>query len=193
MASQAVRALAEQVAAQGRLSVLLNNVGAMFDDRRVRPEGVEATFALNHLSAHLLTQRLLPSLLAGAPSRVVNVTFGSIRIGTRRFSAAEAPGGYHGVHASGRAKFASLVHTIDVAEQLRDTGISVYAADPGAAVTDMTTGTVRSSQIVTSWLRPLAARTAGIPVRQPATRHDRAKAGPRCSAPQRATRPLEGN
>ncbi|GHH39232.1 SDR family NAD(P)-dependent oxidoreductase [Lentzea cavernae] len=154
MSLRAVRALAEHVAAQGELSVLVNNVGAMFDDRRVNPEGVEATFALNHLSPYLLTQLLLPSLRAGAPSRVVNVTSGSVRIGARRFDAAETPGGYYGLHAYGRAKLANLVHTLDLAERLRDTGISVFAADPGGAVTDMTTGTMRSSQVVAPWLRP---------------------------------------
>ncbi|MCS7476923.1 SDR family NAD(P)-dependent oxidoreductase [Umezawaea endophytica] len=149
-----VRALAERVAAEGRVAVLVNNVGAMFDERRLSPEGVEATFALNHLSPYLLTELLLPSLRDGAPSRVVNVTSGSVRIGTRRFDAAEPPGGYYGLHVYGRAKLANLVHTLDLAERLRGTGVSVFAADPGGAVTDMTAGTMRSSQVVAPWLRP---------------------------------------
>ncbi|PRY41322.1 SDR family NAD(P)-dependent oxidoreductase [Umezawaea tangerina] len=149
-----VRALAGQVAAEGRLTVLVNNAGAMFDDRRVGPEGIEATFVLNHLAPYLLTELLLPSLRDGAPSRVVNITSGSVRIGARRFDAAEVPGGYYGLHAYGRAKLANLVHTLDLAERLRGTGVSVFAADPGGAVTDMTTGTMRSSRVVAPWLRP---------------------------------------
>ncbi|HWO60803.1 MAG TPA: SDR family NAD(P)-dependent oxidoreductase [Umezawaea sp.] len=149
-----VRALAERLAAEGRLTVLVNNVGAMFDDRRLGPEGIEATFALNHLSPYLLTELLLPSLRDGAPSRVVTVTSGSVRIGARRFDAAEVRGGYYGLHAYGRAKLANLVHTLDLAERLRGTGVSVFAADPGGAVTGMTAGTMRSSRVVAPWLRP---------------------------------------
>jgi NAD(P)-dependent dehydrogenase (short-subunit alcohol dehydrogenase family) len=149
-----VRALAEQLTTEGRLTVLVNNVGAMFDDRRLSPDGIEATFALNHLSPYLLTEQLLPRLRDGAPSRVVNVTSGSVRIGTRRFDAAEVPGSYYGLHAYGRAKLANLVYTLDLAKQLRGTGVSVFAADPGGAVTDMTAGTMRSSQVVAPWLRP---------------------------------------
>ncbi|MFD9701794.1 SDR family NAD(P)-dependent oxidoreductase [Lentzea sp. NPDC059081] len=149
-----VRALAGEVAAGGPVRVLVTNAGAMFDDRRLGPDGVEATFALNHLSPYLLTQLLLPRLREGAPARVVTVTSGSVRLGSRRFDAAEAPGGYHGLHVYGRAKLAHLVHTLDLAQRLRGTGVSVFAADPGGAVTDMTSGTMRSSRVVAPWLRP---------------------------------------
>ncbi|WP_306278317.1 SDR family NAD(P)-dependent oxidoreductase [Streptomyces malaysiensis] len=109
-----VRDLADRVVADGALSVLVNNVGAMFDDRRVTPDGIEASFALNHLSRYLLTELLLPALRAGAPSRVVNVTSGSVRIPTGRIDTAEQKGGYYGLHAYGRAKLANLAYTPDM-------------------------------------------------------------------------------
>ncbi|MFD4644453.1 SDR family NAD(P)-dependent oxidoreductase [Lentzea sp. NPDC058436] len=155
VSSASVRTVAGLLTAGGPVSVLVNNAGAMFDDRRLSPEGIEATFALNHLSPYLLTRLLLPSLRQGAPARIVNVTSGSVRIGARRFDAAEAPGGYYGLHAYGRAKVANLVHTLDLAERLRGNGVSVFAADPGGAVTDMTAGTMGSSRVVAPWLRPL--------------------------------------
>ncbi|MEV0352815.1 SDR family NAD(P)-dependent oxidoreductase [Nonomuraea sp. NPDC050680] len=158
----AVRALAAQLAAEGPLSVLINNVGAMFADRQQTTDQIEATFAVNHLSPYLLTELLLASLQAGGPSRIVNVTSGSIRTAKRTFAAVEPPGGYYGFHWYGRAKLANLAYTLDLAERLRGTGVSVFAADPGGAATDMTDGTMRSPKIVSPGLRllwPLVRRT----------------------------------
>nr|WP_324290849.1 SDR family NAD(P)-dependent oxidoreductase [Streptomyces sp. H27-S2] len=77
-----VRVLAERMAAEHEasgdsLAVLVNNVGAMFPDRR-ELGGVEASFVVNHLSPYLLTELLLPTLTAGSPSRIVNVTSGAV-------------------------------------------------------------------------------------------------------------------
>ncbi|MEO3853568.1 SDR family NAD(P)-dependent oxidoreductase [Acrocarpospora sp. B8E8] len=158
----AVRALAAQLAADGPLNVLVNNVGAMFADRQQTPDRIEATFAVNHLSPYLLTELLLEPLRAGSPSRIVNVTSGSVRVAKRTFDAVEPPGGYYGFHWYGRAKLANLAYTLDLAERLRGTGISVFAADPGGAATTMTNGTMRSPKIVSPALRllwPLVRRT----------------------------------
>src|SRR5512147_2445425 len=56
-----------------KLDVLVNNVGAMFGRRELTADGIEMTFALNHLSYYLLSRLLLPCLLAATPSRIVNV------------------------------------------------------------------------------------------------------------------------
>ncbi|GAA1013669.1 dehydrogenase [Acrocarpospora pleiomorpha] len=158
----AVRALAAQLSAEGPLHVLINNVGAMFADRQQTTDQIEATFAVNHLSPYLLTELLLEPLRAGSPSRIVNVTSGSVRVAKRTFDAVEPPGGYYGFHWYGRAKLANLAYTLDLAERLRGTGISVFAADPGGAATTMTNGTMRSPKIVSPALRllwPLVRRT----------------------------------
>ncbi|MET8825584.1 SDR family NAD(P)-dependent oxidoreductase [Streptomyces sp. NPDC004610] len=151
----AVRALAARVAADGPLSVLVNNVGAMFPERRETVDGIEASFAVNHLSPYLLTESLLPALRAGAPSRVVNVTSGAVVTARRVFDGAEPPGGYYGFHWYGRAKLAHLAHTLDLARRLDGTGIAVFAADPGGAATEMTDGTLRDPRIVSPGLRLL--------------------------------------
>ncbi|RIV34469.1 SDR family NAD(P)-dependent oxidoreductase [Micromonospora radicis] len=161
----AVRMLAGQLAAEHRasgepLSVLVNNVGAMFADRRDLA-GVEASFVVNHLSPYLLTE-LLPTLTASAPSRIVNVTSAAIVTAKRTFDAVEPPGGYYGFHWYGRAKLANLAYTLDLARRLDGTGVSVFAADPGGAATDMTNGTMTSPKIVSPGLRllwPLVRRT----------------------------------
>jgi NAD(P)-dependent dehydrogenase (short-subunit alcohol dehydrogenase family) len=157
-----VRGLAARLAAEGSLNVLVNNVGAMFADRQQTVDGIEASFAVNHLSPYLLTELLLEPLRAGGPSRIVNVTSGAVRAAKRSFDAVEPPGGYYGFHWYGRAKLANLAYTLDLAERLRGTGISVFAADPGGAATAMTDGTMRSPKIVSPGLRllwPLVRRT----------------------------------
>ncbi|WP_189967171.1 SDR family NAD(P)-dependent oxidoreductase [Streptomyces violascens] len=157
----AVRALADRIAAEGPLTVLVNNVGAMFPDRQDSVDGIEATFAVNHLSPYLLTELLLPALQDGAPSRIVNVTSGAIGVAKRVFDAVEPPGGYYGFHWYGRAKLANLTYTLDLADRLEGTGVSVFAADPGGAATDMTNGTMTDPRIVSPGLRviwPLVRR-----------------------------------
>jgi NAD(P)-dependent dehydrogenase (short-subunit alcohol dehydrogenase family) len=157
-----VRALAARLAGEGPLAVLVNNVGAMFPDRQQTVDGIEATFAVNHLSPYLLTELLLDPLRAGAPSRIVNVSSGAIRTAKRSFDAVEPPGGYYGFHWYGRAKLANLAYTVDLAERLRGSGVTVFAADPGGAATTMTNGTMRSPKIVSPPLRllwPLVRRT----------------------------------
>ncbi|MFJ2193527.1 SDR family NAD(P)-dependent oxidoreductase [Kitasatospora sp. NPDC087861] len=154
-----VRLLADRIAsdhaAAGEpLAVLVNNVGAMFADRQDR-DGVEASFVVNHLSPYLLTELLLPTLTTGAPSRIVNVTSGAIGVAKRVFDAVEPPGGYYGFHWYGRAKLANLAYTLDLASRLDGTGVSVFAADPGGAATDMTSGTLTDPKIVSPALRLL--------------------------------------
>ncbi|MCF3131148.1 SDR family NAD(P)-dependent oxidoreductase [Streptomyces olivochromogenes] len=156
-----VRALAARLATEGPLKVLVNNVGAMFAERQRTVDGIEASFAVNHLSPYLLTELLLDQLKSGEPSRIVNVSSGAIKVAKRTFDAVEPPGGYYGFHWYGRAKLANLAYTLDLAERLRGTGITVFAADPGGAATDMTNGTMTSPKIVSPGLRlmwPLVRR-----------------------------------
>jgi NAD(P)-dependent dehydrogenase (short-subunit alcohol dehydrogenase family) len=155
----AVRVLADRIAtdhaASGEpLTVLVNNVGAMFARRR-HLNGVEASFVVNHLSPYLLTELLLPTLTAGAPSRIVNVTSGSVGVAKRVFDTVEPPGGFYGFHWYGRAKLANLAYTLDLATRLDGTGVSVFAADPGGAATGMTDGTLLDPEIVSPGLRLL--------------------------------------
>ncbi len=154
-----VRALADRIAAEHAasgepLTVLVNNVGAMFPERQTL-DGIEASFLVNHLSPYLLTELLLPTLMAGAPSRIVNVTSSAVGLAKRAFDTVEPPGGYYGFHWYGRAKLANLAYTLDLATRLEGAGVSVFAADPGGAATDMTNGTLTDPKIVSPALRLL--------------------------------------
>ncbi|MFE2548138.1 SDR family NAD(P)-dependent oxidoreductase [Streptomyces sp. NPDC059355] len=133
---EGVRVLADRVAAEHAasgepLNVQVNNVGSMFADRRSLG-GVEASFVVNHLSPHLPTELLLPTLTAAAPSRIVNVTSAAVGVAKRVFDNVEPPGGYYGLHWHGRAKLANLACTLDLAARLDATGVSVFAADPAS-------------------------------------------------------------
>ncbi|GAB1818994.1 SDR family NAD(P)-dependent oxidoreductase [Herbidospora sp. RD11066] len=139
-----VRALAARLADDGPIDVLVNNVGAMFPDRTETADGIEASFAVNHLSPYLLTELLLDVVRGG---RIVNVTSGAVRAAKNVFDEVDPPGGYYGFHWYGRAKLAHLAYTLDLAGRLRGT-TAVFAADPGGAATPMTDGTMRSPRIV---------------------------------------------
>jgi NAD(P)-dependent dehydrogenase (short-subunit alcohol dehydrogenase family) len=162
-----VRTLADTITANGELELLINNVGAMFA-HRTDIDGVEASFVVNHLSPYLLTELLLPVITR----RIVNITSGAIVTAKKTFDAVEPPGGYYGFHWYGRAKLANLTYTLDLAQRLRGSRVSVLAADPGGADTDMTNGIGRHPGIVSPGLRllwPLVKRTFERNTSQPAS------------------------
>ncbi|MGP3936570.1 SDR family NAD(P)-dependent oxidoreductase [Nonomuraea sp. KM88] len=129
------RALADRLAAEGLLHLLVNNVGGMWTRRWEGADGIEASLMLNHLSPYVLTEALLDALKAGAPSRIVNVTSSAIMAAVPVFEEAEPPGPYYGMAATGRAKLAHLAYTMDLAERLDGQGTQVVAVDPGPAAT----------------------------------------------------------
>jgi NAD(P)-dependent dehydrogenase (short-subunit alcohol dehydrogenase family) len=142
LASRAdVRSLAERFAARhGRLDLLVNNAAGLYGERRETEDGVEATLALTHLSPALLTHLLLPLLRASAPARIVNVSAGAHRWARLRWDDLQSAGGYRGMDAYARAKLLNLLWTGELARRVRGTGITVVAADPGSAWTEMTAG-----------------------------------------------------
>jgi NAD(P)-dependent dehydrogenase (short-subunit alcohol dehydrogenase family) len=133
-ALEQVRKLGALLAEEGPLQLLVNNVGGMWSTRWETADGIEAGFALNHLSPVVLTRALLGALRAGAPSRIVEVTSSSITTavfdGTPTFDQVEQDGEYYGMAVTGRAKLAHLAHNQDLAEELRGSGVTVLAVDP---------------------------------------------------------------
>lgn len=120
-----------------RLHVLINNAGAIFLTRRETVDGIEMTFALNHLSYFLLTLLLLDELKASAPSRVVNVSSNG-HFGKRlNFDDLQSERGYKFMQVYGRSKLANLYFTFELARRLDGTGVTVNALHPGFVATDM--------------------------------------------------------
>src|SRR5436305_1749883 len=121
LSSQAeVRRLAREFSDRhARLDVLLNNAGAMYSKRRESVDGIEMTFALNHLAYFLLTNLLLDPLQEGAPARVVNVASEAHRWVSRfDFDDPQGRKKYGGLHAYGQSKFANILFTYELSRRL---------------------------------------------------------------------------
>lgn len=123
-----------------RIDVLVNNAGVYRAHRKLTPDGVEQTWAVNHLAYFLLTNRLLDRLKATAnahgEARVVNVGSEAYR-GARldlddpNFERET----YNGMQAYARSKLANLLFTFELARRLRGTGVTVNCVHPGMVAT----------------------------------------------------------
>jgi retinol dehydrogenase 12 len=114
-----------------RLDVLVNNAGAFFMARRESVDGIEMTFALNHLAYFLLTNLLLDVLVASAPARVVSVSSGAHYGGKLNFDDLESKPGYSGWKAYGQSKLANILFTQELARRLKGKGVTANSLHPG--------------------------------------------------------------
>jgi retinol dehydrogenase 14 len=122
--------------AHDRLHVLVNCAGAFHRGRRVTADGLELTFALNHLAYFLLTNLLLDLLVAGAPARVVNVTSGAQAMGRIRFEDLQGDLRYRGQAAYNQSKLANVLFTYELARRLEGTGVTANCVHPGVVRTN---------------------------------------------------------
>jgi NAD(P)-dependent dehydrogenase (short-subunit alcohol dehydrogenase family) len=143
LSSQAdIRRLAEEVKEQcPRLDVLVNNAGAMIAPRRESADGIEMTFALNHLGYFLLTNLLLDTLKASAPSRVVNVASDAHRmVSGINFDDIEGKKSYKPFRAYSQSKLANILFTRELARRLEGSGVTANCLHPGFVATNFTAG-----------------------------------------------------
>ncbi len=138
MSSQAeVRRLAVAVLdAYPRLDVLVNNVGGFWAHRHPTADGLEHTFALNHLASFLLTNLLLDRLKASAPARVVTVSSHVQAEGRIEFGDLQGARNYSGQSAYGQSKLANVMFTNELARRLEGTGVTATSLHPGFVRTD---------------------------------------------------------
>ncbi|HSN75825.1 MAG TPA: SDR family NAD(P)-dependent oxidoreductase, partial [Anaerolineae bacterium] len=129
------RLAAEFQARYQRLDVLVNNAGAFFMRRQETVDGLEMTFALNHLSYFLLTTLLLDTLKASAPARVVNVSSGAESGAQVDWDDLQLTSKYRGFEAYALSKRFNLYFTYELARRLAGTGVTVNALHPGAVAT----------------------------------------------------------
>lgn len=137
LSSQAeVRRLAAEFKAKyDRLHVLINNAGALYTERQETADGIELTFALNHLAYFLLTTLLLDTLKASAPARIINVSSDAHRLGTMDWADLEGKRKYGGWRIYGRSKLANILFTRELARRLVGTGVTANALHPGVVST----------------------------------------------------------
>ena len=113
------------------IDVLLNNAGAVFSDRRVTAEGLERTFALNHMSYFILTARLLDRLMAAPAARIVSTASHAHRSASLDFDDLQGAKHFNGLRAYQRSKLANILFTRELARRLAGTGVSANCLHPG--------------------------------------------------------------
>jgi len=129
----AVRDLARRVRERhDRLDLLINNAGTWQGERRLTGEGIEVTFAVNHLAPFLLTNCLVPLLRGSAPARVVTVSSGLHRNADLDLETVVERPDYDGRAAYADSKLANVLFTYELADRLDGAGVSAFAVHPGA-------------------------------------------------------------
>lgn len=162
LSSQAsIRSLARDVAGNApSLDVLLNNAGAIFPKRTLSVDGIEMTFALNHLGYFLLTHLLLDVMRAAQGARVVNVASAAHSGARLDFDDLQGERSYSGWGAYGRSKLANIYFTFELAKRLKVDGITANCLHPGFVASNF----AGEAQGLLGWGMAMAKRVAAISV-----------------------------
>jgi retinol dehydrogenase-14 len=132
---QAIRTLADDLRRRfSRIDVLINNAGGMFAERALTADGIERTFATNHLGPYLLTNQVMDLVRAGGGGRIVNVA-AEVYPSRLDFDNLQGEKSYGFLSAYFRSKLENIIFSMDLARQLEDTGVTVNCMSPGPART----------------------------------------------------------
>lgn len=127
-----LRRITEEIsAAETRIDVLINNAGAMFAKRQTTEDGLERTFATNHLSYFALTNGLREKLIDSAPSRIVNTSSHAHYRGAIDFDNLQYERDYKSFPAYSRSKLCNVLFTRVLARRLAGTGVTANSLHPG--------------------------------------------------------------
>jgi NAD(P)-dependent dehydrogenase (short-subunit alcohol dehydrogenase family) len=118
-----------------RIDVLVNNVGGYWHTRHVTADGLEHTFALNHLAPFLLTNLLLDRLRHSGPGRVVTVSSQAQANGRIDFDDLQGAQAYSGARAYSQSKLANVMFSYELARRLQGTPVTANALHPGVVKT----------------------------------------------------------
>jgi len=120
--------------------VLINNAGAMFGSRQVTEDGLELTFATNHLSYFVLTQGLREQLAAAGSARIVNTSSHAHYRGKINFGDLQSEHGYSGFPVYSFSKLCNVLFTRALSQRLAGTGITTNSLHPGVVNTRFADG-----------------------------------------------------
>lgn len=156
---QDVRRLAREFKSKySHLHVLLNNAGAFFMQRQLSVDGIEMTFAFNHLTYFLLTNLLIDTLKGSAPARIINVSSDAHTSGKIEFDNLQGERKY-GPKAYDNSKLANILFSMELARRLKGTGITVNALHPGFVATGFAKNNGKFIAALVSLITPLVARS----------------------------------
>ena len=154
-----VRALADALLDRYQsIRVLINNAGAIFSERALTEDGIERTWALNHLAPFLLTNLLLPRLLASAPARIITTTSDAHKNRLIPFDDLKAERSYktRGFQRYGESKLGNILFTVELAKRLQGTGVSANSVHPGLVATGFNRNNGAFMTGVMTLIRPFA-------------------------------------
>lgn len=136
-----VRRLGESLlASYPRIDVLVSNAGTVYAHRTLTADGIEATFAVNHLAGFLLTEKLLDRLRASAPARIVTTASVGHYRGSMDFDDLGFERGYQIMRAYSRSKLANVLYTRELTRRLEGTGVTATCLHPGTVATSIWSG-----------------------------------------------------
>ena len=156
-----IRRLSDEVRARcPALHVLVNNAGVVNQRRVLTVDGLESTFAVNHLAYFALTLGLLDLLRASAPARIVSVASDAHRFGSIDWDDLQSERRYQGLpvvsgmRVYGTSKLLNILFTQELARRLEGSGVTANCLHPGAVATRLGADGSAVSRIITPLLRP---------------------------------------
>ncbi len=118
-----------------RIDILINNAGAMFATRQLTENGLERTFALNHLAYFVITQGLRERLLASGPARIINTASAAHRGASLDFDDLQSAKSFGAMKVYGRSKLCNILFTRELARRLQSTDVTANCLHPGFVAT----------------------------------------------------------
>ncbi|MEY4949126.1 MAG: hypothetical protein RL698_1337 [Pseudomonadota bacterium] len=160
---QSIREAADRILGRvDRLDVLINNAAATFSSFDLTEDGIERTIATNHFGYFLLTGMLLDPVRRAPAGRIVNVASNGHRRVAPDFESFTRDNGYFVLRAYDQSKLANVLFTVELAQRLRGTGVTVNCLHPGRIATRIGTKPSMSRFHALAW-RALAAATGRSP------------------------------
>ena len=129
--SEVKRVGAEIAAHEPRIDILINNAGALFTNRQSTEDGLEMTFAVNHMAYFVLTYMLRERLLAAGAARVISTSSHAHKGMKLDFADLQMSQKYSGLRAYGRSKLCNILFTRELAKRLAGTGVTANCLHPG--------------------------------------------------------------
>jgi NAD(P)-dependent dehydrogenase (short-subunit alcohol dehydrogenase family) len=129
------RVAAEIANREPPIDVLINNAGALFSTRRLTEDGLEHTFALNHMSYFVVTEGLRERLLASGAGRIINTASAVHQGAIRDFDDLQCAESYRAMRVYGCSKLCNILFTRELARRLQGTGVTANCLHPGFVAT----------------------------------------------------------